>query len=267
MIEMLFKNGTSRIVTFSYDDGDPLDERLIKLFDKYGMKATFNLNSSRVKYHYEDPTVIKKLYENHEVAVHTVNHGWLEKMPNQAVVNEIIEDRKYLESLVGYPVLGMAFPSGSPLDNDKNIREIVKACGILYARTTNSTMSFYVPYDFLYWNTTCHHRDALEVAKKFTDSLDSYWTRPLLYIWGHSHEFKTEEDWEKFENVLKLLANHKQIWYATNMEICSYVKAYKSLQISMDESIFYNPTATDVWVMKNNSEVIKIPAGEKIILN
>ena len=32
-------------LTFSYDDGDLQDKRLVELFNKYGMKATFNLNS------------------------------------------------------------------------------------------------------------------------------------------------------------------------------------------------------------------------------
>ena len=34
-----------KAVTFSYDDGVTQDRRLIKLFNKYGLKATFNLNS------------------------------------------------------------------------------------------------------------------------------------------------------------------------------------------------------------------------------
>ena len=34
-----------KFLTFSYDDGVTQDIRLIELFNKYGMKATFNLNS------------------------------------------------------------------------------------------------------------------------------------------------------------------------------------------------------------------------------
>ena len=35
----------SKFLTFSFDDGVTQDVRLIELFNKYGMKATFNLNS------------------------------------------------------------------------------------------------------------------------------------------------------------------------------------------------------------------------------
>ena len=34
-----------KFLTFSYDDGVTQDIRLIELFNKYGMKATFNINS------------------------------------------------------------------------------------------------------------------------------------------------------------------------------------------------------------------------------
>lgn len=38
-------NGKNKAVTFSYDDGVEQDRRLVELFNKYGMKATFNINS------------------------------------------------------------------------------------------------------------------------------------------------------------------------------------------------------------------------------
>ena len=37
--------GKSFAVTFSYDDGHAFDRRLVALFNKYGVKGTFNLNS------------------------------------------------------------------------------------------------------------------------------------------------------------------------------------------------------------------------------
>ena len=39
-------NGKIKAVTFSFDDGVTQDIALIKLLNKYGIKATFNLNSS-----------------------------------------------------------------------------------------------------------------------------------------------------------------------------------------------------------------------------
>ena len=38
-------DGKMKALTFSYDDGVLQDRRLIEIFNKYGLKATFNLNS------------------------------------------------------------------------------------------------------------------------------------------------------------------------------------------------------------------------------
>ena len=38
-------NGKNKAITFSYDDGVTQDKRLIDIFNKYNLKATFNINS------------------------------------------------------------------------------------------------------------------------------------------------------------------------------------------------------------------------------
>ena len=42
---MLLKDGKSKVLTFSYDDGVVQDIRLAGIFDKYGLKCTFNINT------------------------------------------------------------------------------------------------------------------------------------------------------------------------------------------------------------------------------
>lgn len=68
------------------------------------------------------------------------------------------------------------------------------------------------------------------------------------------------------EQILKLVAHNDNIWYATNIEIYNYVAAQKSLQISADEKMFYNPSSISVWVERNKEDIIEIPAGETIIV-
>ena len=43
----VFPGGKRRIVTFSYDDGSKNDPRLVALFNKYGVKGTFHINTRR----------------------------------------------------------------------------------------------------------------------------------------------------------------------------------------------------------------------------
>jgi hypothetical protein len=40
--------------------------------------------------------------------------------------------------------------------------------------------------------------------------------------------------------------------------------AQRALYVSADETHFYNPSAIDVWVEKNRSEIICIPAGKTV---
>ena len=258
----VFPNGKKRMVTFSYDDGHEKDKRLIEIFNKYGVKATFHLNGMNyIGKTDAELKEIKKIYEGHEISCHTLMHGWPARMPMQSFAREIIEDRKILEKIAEAPVIGMSYPSGS---FDGDVEQVLDSCGIVYSRTTVSNMEFCLPKDFLAWSPTCHHNDALALCDTFLNSLESEWTHPLFYIWGHSHEFRTEADWNYITEVVEKLAGNDKIWYATNIEIYNYFKAQKMLQISWDEKHFYNPTATDVWVEKDKKDIICINAGEKI---
>ena len=260
----VYPGGKKRVVTFSYDDGHINDERLIKLFNKYGVKGTFHLNG--IKYAgitEEEKTALRARYAGHEVACHTLQHGWPSRMPMQSVVNEVWEDRKMLESIFGYPIIGMSYPSGS-FDNASITA--MRACGIVYSRTVLGNKNFALPEDFMQWHPTCHHRDALPLCEKYMADLDSQWTRPMFYIWGHAHELRTEDDWAYIEKIVSSVAGSDKIWYATNIEIYNYMTAQSMLQISADETRFYNPTATDVWVERNKTDIIMIPAGESVVV-
>lgn len=266
MIEYnIFPGEAKRIVTFSYDDGNDNDARLIDIFNKYGVKGSFHLNGQKFMGKTEEELdVYRKRYEGHEISCHTLRHGWLDKMPIISVINEVLEDRKVLEHIAGYPVVGMSYPNGAY--NDKVI-EMLRDCGIVYSRTTRTPYSpFDIPSDFLEWHPTCHHNNVGKYIDDFLDNIDSPWRRPLFYIWGHSYEFRTEEDWASIENVVSRLSGNEKIWYATNIEIYNYVKAQQSLVISADETILYNPSAIPVLVVRNKKEIITVPAGETVRL-
>jgi hypothetical protein len=170
----------------------------------------------------------------------------------------VLGDREILEKIARYPVIGMSYPSG---DYSDEVISAMRACGIVYSRAAESTKSFILPVDFMRWQPTCHHKDALPLCERFLEKLDSQWYSPLLYIWGHSHELVTGEHWDHMERILKLIGNNDKIWYATNLEIYNYITAQRMLQISADERVFYNPTAITVWVERDKKDIIEIPAG------
>ena len=108
-------NSKKKTITFSFDDGVLQDIRTIEILDKYGLKATFNLNSGKfgTKNPYDtngktvertliEPTQVKGLYKNHEVAVHTVGHFNLTELPLSCVTWQVEKDREMLVGLLRY---------------------------------------------------------------------------------------------------------------------------------------------------------------------
>ncbi len=258
MIEYdVFFEGKQYILTMSFDDG-AYDERLVSIFNKYGIKGTFHLNSGNM-----DLSHINEIYKGHEVACHGSYHRSMTYIPMQALTEEIFEDRRKLEKAVKYPVTGLSYANGIYTDE---IAKVLKNFGIVYSRTTQNTSNFRIPEDFMKWHPTCHYKNCLEMGQKFLDSMTGYFGYPkLLYVWGHAHELERNSHWEMIEEFCKLMGNNEKIWYATNIEIYNYLTAQRSLVISADETIVYNPSAITVWFSKDG-KCYKINGGETLYI-
>ena len=100
-------------LTFSYDDGVTQDRRLVPLLNRYGMKATFNINSEllnkkgtlrvggvEVDHSCVSPEEICALYRGHEVAVHTLTHPNLTQLGEDEIVRQVEEDRKTFRAML-----------------------------------------------------------------------------------------------------------------------------------------------------------------------
>lgn len=271
-VKLLFPKGRSKALTLSYDDGVQFDKRLVEIFNKYNLKATFNVNSGVepgsswvdngveiVRMNLKDTV---HLYKDHEIAIHSLTHPDLQKLNREEIIHEILEDKKNLEEIYGGIITGMAYPFGT---YDDKVVEILKEVGVEYSRAVNQHENFTVPEDFLKWNPTCHHINSrlMDIAKTFLeDNTDDI---RLFYVWGHSYEFAVNDNWEVIEEFADLVSNKEEIWYGTNMEICSYITAFKKLKFSQDKHRVYNPTALDIWI-KVNDDVIKVKSGDMMNL-
>lgn len=262
-ISFLFPGGKKKALTLSYDDGVKQDFKLVEIMNKYGIRGTFHLNGGLFG---SERTIradeVSGLYQGHEVAAHGLTHQALTDCPGEKIISEIIEDRKALEKLTGKIVKGMSYPFGSV--NNKVV-ETLKALGIEYSRMVQTTGDFHLPEDFMKWRGTCHHNERLmEHTNRFlnTKNLFQPW---LFYIWGHSYEFDENNNWEMFEEFCKTAGGRGDIWYATNIEVCEYINAYKSLKFSADLKMVQNTTATDIFI-EADGERIKIPAGTEMVI-
>ena len=259
----LFPEGKTKALTMSYDDGQIFDRKLISIFNKYGIKGTFHLNSGILdKENFITKAEVAKLYEDHEVSLHAKTHPFLDCIPVEGIIEEIVEDRKCLESLVGYPIKGMSYPYGA--FNGKLIK-ILESLGIQYSRTVVSHHDFYIPENFLTWNATCHHDDNLMViGQKFSD-YEFKGKLKLMYVWGHSFEFERNNNWNLIENFCGLVSKNKEIWFATNIDVMRYIQALKKLEFSAKGDIVYNPTAITVWISVDD-KAVEVKCGETIRL-
>jgi hypothetical protein len=79
-----------------------------------------------------------------------------------------------------------------------------------------------------------------------------YWSNynapKLFYLWGHSYEFNNDNNWEIIEKFCQKAGNREDVWYATNIEIYNYAKAYDSLVFSANRKWVYNPTCYDIYL-------------------
>ena len=225
-------NQKKKAVTFSFDDGVLQDIRVIEILNKYGLKGTFNINSGylgrpnqlnrngrdvdHTKVSADD---LKKCYQGHEIAVHTITHPNLVELDEEEIIWQVENDRRALSYLCGYEVVGMAYPFGM---TDERVVQIMKEhTKVQYARTVESTHRFDLQTeDLLTYNPTVYFiEDCFEqIVDAFLESESD--DLQLLYIWGHAYELDAAYiTWEKFERICKKLAGRPDIFYGTNNEV------------------------------------------------
>lgn len=228
-------NTWKKAITFSYDDGVTQDRRLVALFNKYGIKATFNLNSEllgrdghliregmRISHVKVEPAEVRELYAGHEIAVHTLTHPNLaEVTDDEEIVRQVERDRENLSELAGYEVTGMAYPGGGINFTEHAAELIEKRTGVKYARTTVCNYGFGRQDNFYQFKPSVYHimemDRMLELGKRFLESKAE--EQQIFYIWGHSYEFDYHDTWKDFEAFLEMMSGREDIFYGTNRDV------------------------------------------------
>lgn len=223
-------DGKKKAVTFSYDDGVIFDRRLVEIFNRYNLKCTFNLNSgimsgasyweeNGVEIHRMNANGLVELYKGHEIAVHCLTHADLAKCDDETIRNEVMLDKENLERMFGCKIEGMAYPYGN---YNQHIANILRECGIKYARTVWSMGKPAKPDNLLILRPTSHH-----IESHIFNTIDSFLKMKteemedpqMLYIWGHSYEFEVRNNWEHIEKICERLSGREDIFYGTNQEV------------------------------------------------
>lgn len=227
-------NGKKKAITFSYDDGVTQDMRLVEIFNKYGIKATFNLNYGllgtknrlvrngvEISHNKLPLADVCHVYEGHEVAAHTLTHPALIQLDDTEIVRQVEEDRLRLSDLVGYEVVGFAYPGGSQYRDERVDRLVREQTGVRYARGTDTTGGFAVPHELYHFKGSCYHHPEWERMWQLGEQfLAASPDEPaLFYVWGHAYEFDIyPERWQAFEEFCRMIGGREDIFYCTNRQ-------------------------------------------------
>ena len=162
---------------------------------------------------------LPELYKGHEIAVHTLTHPDLTKYDDETIYNEVLLDKENLERMFDCKIEGMAYPYGT---YNEHIVEILKDCGIKYARTVHSMGEPAKPSDLLVLRPTAHHSEEglMSIIEDFLAQDSAKMEEPkMLYIWGHSYEFEVRQNWDYIEKICSMVANKEDVFYGTNAQV------------------------------------------------
>lgn len=274
---MRFPGGLAKAFTMSYDDGCAYDLRFADRITKAGLFATFNLCSKRLSATLSDEDIKSHIIDKgHEIAVHGAIHraeGGLRPIEG---IREVLDCRLDLEKRFDMIVRGMAYPDFgiTSFHNGASyeaVKQYLEELDIQYSRTlSGDNNSFRLPDDWHRWMPTAHHQNPQlfawldEFVSMNVNSLYVTLRFPrLFYLWGHSYEFNDNDNWDRLDEICDKISGKDDIWYATNMDICAYTKAYESLVYSADGDTVYNPTLIDVYLIHDDKQYC-VPSGKTV---
>jgi peptidoglycan/xylan/chitin deacetylase (PgdA/CDA1 family) len=115
-------------VVITFDDGyADLYTTAYPILAAHGFKAVAYIVSGfvgRTPY-VSAPQVVQMDNNGIEIASHTVNHADLARSSNASVMRELVDSKRWLEHLLGHPIVDFAYPSG--MFNGQVVADVMKA--------------------------------------------------------------------------------------------------------------------------------------------
>ena len=205
-----------KIVSLSFDDGTIYDKRFIDLLNKYGLRATFNLNSGLKDFiwYYEDKPIrrlnleeSKEIYKGHEVASHSLTHPYFSSLDEKRQIREVEEDILNVEKIFSRKIEGFAFPFID--QTEANIQVVKNNIDLKYIRCSIFTEKI-LPKDRYHVGINALYDDK-DIYEKLERYKSNILPNSLFIIAGHSYEFEVKNDWEKIEKLLKYLKENDEL--------------------------------------------------------
>jgi peptidoglycan/xylan/chitin deacetylase (PgdA/CDA1 family) len=231
--------------TISVDDGHVTDLRTAELLARYGLKGTFYVspkNPERAVMSKED---IRQINRYFEIGSHGVNHRVLTGLADDELRNEVYGGKKWLEDVLGGPVMSFCYPRGK---HDSRVARIVKEASFAGARTSMLNV-IDAPSDPFRWGVTTQaysHSTGVQVRHALLEAnftglghfvlaahMASDWEQNLFrlidriaerghgiaHLFLHSWEVDELRQWDKLDRVLAAVSSRKEFAPCTNGEL------------------------------------------------
>lgn len=238
------------IITTSWDDGHPFDNKLLELLVKYGIKGTFYIPLANAENEVMIRNQIQEISKFQEIGGHTVNHIYLNKLNKIQASKEITDCKIELEQIIGKGVDAFCFPGGKYSQRDI---QLVKQAGFCFGRTTSffdtglennnilmhTTVQVYNhrSIDLIkhgikrmmikeIFNSKAfieYNRDFTHLSHFFLNKINSN----VFHLWGHSWEIEQYNLWNQLEDLFRFMNQLKDIRYLTNTEVWNYFQDIK----------------------------------------
>ncbi len=264
-----YPGGKTKALVMSYDDGPVEDVRLARLFDRYGIVGTFNLNSGylgqtrawpqpdgdSIYQEYLSADSLERVYARHEIAAHGSYHKNFKEISDVEILEDVQSDVTNLTRLTGRNISSLAYPFGA---SNEHIARLVQSLGLSSARTVSDTRNFDLPTNLLLWDPTIHDSKCLPFA-------ETYKAHPgrelsLLYVWGHAWELKDPARWTTVQEFCEQIAQQEDIWYVSQGELAVYLLRLKNVEVN-NQGI-RNPEGNgEVWIRQGEGDRV-LKAGE-----
>lgn len=131
------ETSTKIVVSLTWDDGRASQFDSLKIQEKYGMKATYYINSAGIgasPYYLSRAQLDSIAAAGNEIGGHTVNHELLTDLSIEKATKAICDDRQTLVNWYGENAIrSFAYPFGV---HNAEIQKIPGSCGYTSARTT-----------------------------------------------------------------------------------------------------------------------------------
>jgi peptidoglycan-N-acetylglucosamine deacetylase len=237
----------SAYLTTSWDDGHPADFRVAELLHRYNLRGTFYV-PREARTGTLDKSSLRTLGRQVELGAHTLHHVFLTHASDTVARREIEQSKTWIEDLTGRPCTMFCPPGGKfQRIHLRMIREAGYAAirsvelmsvnrprlreGLLILPTTLQAFphrpTTYVKNAWKRWAAAnlwryllCGpgrqwHRLAETMLQKVVKN------GGVFHIWGHSWEVQVTNQWERLEELFKLMSQFtSEAPCVTNSQLC-----------------------------------------------